>query len=356
MIKKVLLVLALACPGGIWADGCDALQGQTIRFIVPSQAGGGYDAYSRLLQPFLEGSLNARIVIENRPQAGGLVAAVMIRDADPDGRTLGIINAAGLLAARVSALDMATARAPDPSEDFTVLARVVANHMMLFTGRDSGISDLGELLRISAARPVVVGVRDAGSASYFVFPIAARYLGLNYSLVTGYVGSSSRVLASLRGEVDIILQTLDSVMPYVKSGELVPLVWVTDPAGASQRDELPFKVPVLGEWVDESRQGGGNDLMGADTLEPGAAAISAMLSAGRLVMAPRGLDPALQTCLQDRLVALLQSNELMRAANAAGLSMDPADASQALAELKMSRRYMEQYAPLMRAAIDETRQ
>jgi hypothetical protein len=237
-----------------------------------------------------------------------------------------------------------------------VLARVVANHMMLLTGRDSGISDIGELLQISAQRPVVVGARDVGSSSYFVFPLAARNLGLDYSLVTGYVGSSSRVLASLRGEVDIIVQTLDSVMPYVKSGELVPLLWLTNPSGSSQLDELPFKVPVLGEWRDDSRGVDGRNPLGAGGQEPDAAAISAMLSAGRVLMAPRGLAPGLETCLQSVLAEVLDSHELAQAAAAAGLTLDPAGAPEALEELEASRKYMEQFAPLMRAAIDETRQ
>ncbi|MCU0989769.1 MAG: tripartite tricarboxylate transporter substrate-binding protein, partial [Xanthomonadales bacterium] len=186
---------------------------------MPTRPGGGYDAYSRLLQPFLERALSARIVIENRPEAGGIVGALAIRDAAPDGRTLGIINASGLLAARAGD----AGRAPDPASDFTVLASIVSNHVVLFSGRDSGIADVASLLRVAQTRPIVAGVRDAGSSSFYALPIAAALLGFDYELVTGYVGSASRTLAVMRGEVDIVVATFDSVQGPVRDGELVPL-------------------------------------------------------------------------------------------------------------------------------------
>ena len=123
---------------GVAPPDCTPLAGKTIRWFVPSQAGGGYDAYSRLLQPFLERLLAAQVLVENRPDAGGIVAAMAIRDAPADGTTLGIINAAGLIAAHAIEAQIA----PDPARDFTLLGQVVRNHMMVFTGRDSGLKDL----------------------------------------------------------------------------------------------------------------------------------------------------------------------------------------------------------------------
>src|SRR5262249_28757712 len=48
--------------------------GKTVRMIVGSGAGGGYDAFSRLIAPYLAKTLGATVVVENQPGAGGLVA------------------------------------------------------------------------------------------------------------------------------------------------------------------------------------------------------------------------------------------------------------------------------------------
>ena len=237
--RALLLAFAVGLfgAGPLRAD-CPGLAGETLRWIVTTRPGGGYDAYSRLLQPFLERALSARIVIENRPEAGGIVGALAIRDAAPDGRTLGIINASGLLAARAG--DVGTA--PDPASDFTILASIVSNHVVLFSGRDSGIADVAGLLRVAQTRPIVAGVRDAGSSSFYALPIAAALLGFDYELVTGYVGSAARTLAVMRGEVDIVVATFDSVRGPVRDGELVPLLQLTgapaDAVGSASPDTL----------------------------------------------------------------------------------------------------------------------
>lgn len=351
----VLLVLALNVfiASDLDAAGCDALAGQSIRWVVPSKPGGGYDNYSRLIQPFLEKRLKAHIVVENRPQAGGVAGAVAIRDARADGTTLGLINAAGLMAAHLISADNASRAAPEPSNDFTVLGRMVTNRMLLFTGRDSGIKDIYDVLEISAEKPVVVGVRDLSSASFFVLPIAARYLGLNYKLVTGYSGSSARVLAALRGEVDLILQTLDSVMSYVAAGELVPLLWISTPPDIDPLRALALEVPAL-DALDMSTAQSVTDSSSAPTdvtLE--STSPSSILAAGRLIVAPVGLADAIESCLKLAVIEVLRSAELKRAAQLSGLSIEPADAKQAVQDLQAARRHMARLAPLVRNAIDE---
>jgi tripartite-type tricarboxylate transporter receptor subunit TctC len=139
---------------------CPGLAGATIRWIVPTRPGGGYHAYSRMLQPFLERELSARILIENRPEAGGIVGARAIRDARPDGRTLGLINASGLLAANAGD----AGAAPAPAGDFTVSA---LSAIVVPVQRRDRIADVAGLLRVARSRPHRRGARDAGSSSFY---------------------------------------------------------------------------------------------------------------------------------------------------------------------------------------------
>jgi len=340
-IDPVLSLAASDAPAG-----CAPLAGKTIRWIVPTQPGGGYDAYSRLLQPFLERLLDARLFIDNQPDAGGIVAAVAIRDATADGTTLGLINASGLLAAHAIEGQLA----PDPTTDFTLLGQVVSNHMVVFSGRDSGLKDIHDLLRVAQSRPIVVGVRDAGSSSFFAVPVVADLLGIDYALVSGYVGSSARTLALMRGEIDIMLASLDTVIGQVQSGELIPLLQLTasaqsgldipqlgGPEGfASQRAVATGRTPAQAEqWA--------NDL-------------ATIMSAGRLVVAPAQLPHQIATCLENSLRQILQSDELVAAAQRAQLGIDYQDSAAAYQGLLAGSRGVEQFHDLIQAAIEQARE
>lgn len=323
-----------------------------ITWVVPTRPGGGYDRYSRLVQPFLEKRLNARVIIENRTEAGGLVAAMAIRDASVDGRTIGIINASGLLAAGA----MPESSAPDPLEDFTILARVTGNQMVLFTGRDSGLADTADLMKLSARRPVVVGVRDSGSASFFALPVTASILGLNYEIVTGYLGSTSRVLAAIRGEVDIIIQNFDSVRSYVDTGELVPLVQLSSPGASASEQMSGSAIPCLGGPEGLAARVASVQGKSVDQAISRTEALIAIIAAGRLIVAPPGLPAGLSQCLQSHLMGVLGSREFLDTSMQANLTIDAASASIAQSTLQNARKSLTEFYPIVRSAIEQNRQ
>lgn len=342
--------LAALAVSAVWAGAalasCPGLEGQTIRWVVPSRAGGGYDAYSRLLQPFLEQRLEARLAIENRAEAGGVVGAMQIRDAKADGRTLGLVNASGLLAAHA----LEDARAPDPLVDFSLIGRVVSNHVVMFTGRDSGIGDVADLLDLSLRRPIVAGARDAGSASLFAIPVTAALLGMPYELVGGYSGSASRTLAAVRGEVDIVVSHYDSVRGQVRAGELVPLLQIS-----SAEQSLPG-VPLLGGPDGLAAQRATATGRSAEDAREAADELADIIGAGRIVVGPAGLPEQLAVCLERELGEVLASPGLQAAAVRAGLSLEPAGSAAARVGLESGARSAERFRGLVRAAVAQTRE
>jgi tripartite-type tricarboxylate transporter receptor subunit TctC len=76
--------------------------GKTVRMIVGSGVGGGYDVFSRLIAPHLARTLGTTVIVENVPGAGGLVALNRLYVAPPDGLTISLVQAT-----------MATPRATD---------------------------------------------------------------------------------------------------------------------------------------------------------------------------------------------------------------------------------------------------
>jgi tripartite-type tricarboxylate transporter receptor subunit TctC len=349
MLVPALLSLAAAAS----PDDCETLTGETLRWIVPNSPGGGYDTYSRLLQPLLAQELVATIVVENQSAAGGRVAAAAIRDAAPDGRTIGIINAAGLIAAR---LDGSTLNA---ATDFTVIARLLRNRVVLLTGRDSGIDGLDQLLRIAARRPIVIGVRDAGSTSIVAVPVIAELLDMDYVLVTGYVGNSARILALVRGEVDLVVQNLDSTRSFIEDGTVRPLLQVTGAQADGEpgaRDPILAGVPVLGGERGVAQQRARLAGRPVEQARKRAESLAALVDAGRLIVAPPALPDSLRRCLETAVGTVLRSPALRAAADRAKLRIEPAGAADARADIRAATDALAEFAPLVRATMQRARQ
>lgn len=347
------MLLALASQAGASPVDCAALSGETIRWLVPSRPGGGYDAYSRLMQPFIEERLGVRVFIENRSEAGGIVAAITLRDAPPDGKTLGLVNASGLLAAGTAP----NGNVPDPVTDFAILGRVVSNRMVVFTSRESAFQEIGELLAASRERPMLVGVRDVGSASFFAVPVVASLLNMDYALVSGYVGSATRVLALIRGEIDIVFHHFDSAQRYVQAGELLPLLQITEDSSQNSAaiDEELAGVPVLAGPDGLARQRSAASGRSPAEAERAAAALAAIVGAGRLVVGPAGLSGPLKSCLSSALGDVLTSEALLAAAAKASLGIAYLEAAEAHRRLLTARRELPQFERLVREAIEQAR-
>jgi tripartite-type tricarboxylate transporter receptor subunit TctC len=345
----MVAALAFLAPSSAESSACPELQGEMIRWVVTTRPGGGYDRYSRLIQPFLEKSLGTRIIIENHADAGGLVGALALSHAAPDGKTIGLVNASGLLTAST----LLESRAPDILEDYSILARVVGNRMVLLTGQDSGIRSMGDLEQISASRPLVAGVRDVGSASFFALPVTATLLDLNHTIVAGYIGSTSRVLAAIRGDVDIIIQNFDSVRRFVESGELRPLMQISLPD--SSESDQGIHIPHLGGRDGLAAQKAAARGVPSEEAIAQARSLAAVMSAGRVIVAPAGLPAATEMCLRTGLMGVLQAQAFQDAADKAGLSTDPVDAITVRSELLVAVESLKEFGQLVRSAIEQAR-
>src|ERR1700712_3228211 len=66
--------------------------GKTVRMIVGSGVGGGYDVFSRLIAPYLSKTLGTTVIVENVPGAGGLVAMNKLYIAPPDGLQISLVQ------------------------------------------------------------------------------------------------------------------------------------------------------------------------------------------------------------------------------------------------------------------------
>jgi tripartite-type tricarboxylate transporter receptor subunit TctC len=332
-------------------DDCkQRFENKRVRFIVPNSPGGGYDTYARMIAPYYAETTGATVVVENHEGAGGLIGGNAIKNAEPDGTTIGIINAPGLMMAYLSE----ETNAPNPAEDFTLLARVVKSEQAWFTGAQSKIMNMSDLFETASERPIVFGIRDVGSLSFLNTVIGSQLLGIPHRIVAGYPGSRESTMAVIRGEVDLVAHTFESILDRVESGDLRPLLQTSDRpiSDISKLDGVPVLGGGKGVAAERAEALGHDPARAAED----ASALAALIGAGRLLVAPKGLAPQLETCMTTAVSETLDGGELRAAAAKAKRTLDVADGQESLADLQQAIAGGRRFLPAVRDAVKKLRE
>jgi tripartite-type tricarboxylate transporter receptor subunit TctC len=351
--RTALLRLAGAAGGLLAATGAAAqervcLEGQTIRWLVGYSPGGGYDAYARLIEPFLEDALRARVVIRNLPGAAGAVALRTLVDARPDGRTIGIFDGPGALWSRA----LNERDAPDPARDLTLLGQVALLQHTLVTGPRSGVTTIGELVELGRRRRLVFGATATNSQNFVSCAVVGRLLGLEPAFVVGYPGSRELTLALVRGDFDAMSISIESMLDVLGPDRLTPLLLATSrPLPYPELDAVPRLRGEAGLLRQRP------ELFAADPAAAAALAeaIETYLEFGRILAAPARLPDPLRRCLEDGVQAALRDPGLDAAARRAGRTLDVANADQVRSAVGDARAAVARIRPIAAEAARRTR-
>ena len=234
-----LLGSLAGCRGGVSSEGkCAPIHGRRVRWLVGYGPGGGYDIYSRLLQPHLEKHLGVQIVVENMPGGGGILSAGTLSRSNPDGLTLGIINGPGLLVAAMTG----EANVPNPATDLALVGRIARNRTVICAPAGSKLETIEDVLRESKSRPLLFSTSEIGSTNFVGVVVTSSLLGLECDFVPGYSGSRESVIAMLRGESDLVSNTFESVLDHIEAGDIKPLLQISAEriAAHSSLDAVPL--------------------------------------------------------------------------------------------------------------------
>jgi tripartite-type tricarboxylate transporter receptor subunit TctC len=294
----VLTTLGVALAGGARAAD-EFYDGQTITYIVGTKPGGGYDTYARLIGRYLERHLpGARVLVENVPGAGHIVAANRLFASPPDGLTIGTFNT-GLIYAQI--LDLEGVRFD--LRDYDWIGKAASDPRVLVVGAESGIGSLADLA--APGEPKLFGTTGVGSASHNDMAVLATALGLNIKLVPGFSGQEIQ-LAILRGDIQGLLGSVSSVEEFVANGYgrmLVRLGGDDDPALAA--------VPEAGTLVADAEL---RALLGV---------VRANAGLGRLTAAPPDVPEDRLSILRTAYRATLEDPDLLAEAERLGRPIDP---------------------------------
>ena len=249
-------------------------EGETIKIIVPSGAGGGFDTYARMLQPYLEKYLpGSTVIVDNIPGAGGSIGRNMAFIADSDGCTICITDGKDMIFSTI-------AEAEGVKYDinkWTYLARITNESSILTVPSKSQFNSFKEI--INADRILTFSSAGVGAGEYFALGVIAYVFGFEILPITGYAGSKEASMAAVRGEVDLWQSSFGTTLPLIKSGNIKPMVIY-----GFERESVFPEIPTLTEIIYDNEFNLG---------EVDKQIIKAMINVNevkRVIIAPPGLD------------------------------------------------------------------
>jgi tripartite-type tricarboxylate transporter receptor subunit TctC len=209
-----------------------------LRVVVPLSAGSTLDARARVLADALGRQLGQRVIVENRPGAGGTIGARFVAQARPDGGTLLFNN-------NSHTISPALYDSPgyDPLADFVPVVRAYGTGMVLVVHPRLGVNSLGDLVALARdpARKPPYASSGNGSLPHFAMELFKRSAGISLVHVP-YRGDAQALTDLLGGQSPVMLSGYVAALPHVKAGRLRALA-VTS---ARRTDVFPG-VPTIAE-------------------------------------------------------------------------------------------------------------
>ncbi|VTU23059.1 Argininosuccinate lyase [Variovorax sp. PBS-H4] len=192
---------------------------RTIRIIQGFPAGGTGDAVVRLIAPHLEKSLNARIVVEYKPGAGGRIANAYAKAAKPDGNTL-VLCTSSLMAVYPFVFNNLPY---DPLRDFVPVTSIVDLEFgyVASTVAAPGVKTLADYVQWVTSDPDNgnYGSPASGSIPHFLGAVLARSAGIQLNHVS-FNGSAPHLQALNGGQVPFGVEILAGIVPHLASGRV----------------------------------------------------------------------------------------------------------------------------------------
>jgi tripartite-type tricarboxylate transporter receptor subunit TctC len=205
-----------------------------IRLIVPFAAGGAVDVLARLLGGKLADQLGQPVVVENRPGAGGTLAADQVAKSPPDGYTiLQNTNGAAIAPALYKSLPF------NAESDFAPVTQIVASNLIVVASPKSGITSMQQLIAQAKANPGKLNYGSSGIANplHLTMEMIKHATGVDI-LSVPFRGDAQINAALMAGDVEVAVVPLATAVPLIKDGRIRGLA-VTGAKRSSTVSDIP---------------------------------------------------------------------------------------------------------------------
>ncbi len=239
---KARLILTVLLGLGIGAQAhAQTYPSRPITLLVPAAAGGGNDTVSRVVAEKMSRILGQQIVIENRPGAGGSLAARHVARSEPDGYTIGIGNPATLAIAPAMLPNVGY----DPVKDFVPVGMIAASPHIILINNFIPAKTLAEFIALAKAEPgkYTFASGGAGSPAHLGPELLASIAGIKLTHVP-YKGTGPAIADLLGGHVSMTYSSLPPAIGLVRDGKVRPIA-----IASAKRSALLPDVPTASETL-----------------------------------------------------------------------------------------------------------
>ncbi|MDB2408147.1 tripartite tricarboxylate transporter substrate binding protein, partial [Jannaschia sp.] len=267
----LLLATAAQAEPGKWTD-------EPVRIVVTFPPGGTSDLIARILAQQFEAEFGQKAVVDNRPGAGGTVAADYVAGQAPDGTTLILGNNAPFTIAPTQFDDLPY----DPMGDFTHIAYLGASTPALFVQPDSGITTLDAYIETAKGDGITYGSSGVGSITHILGKAVDIELGIEQIHVP-YQGSAPAIQDFRAGVLEAYYDMVALNRDLIDEGESMPLA-LAAPERSSAFPDIPTFTELGHDIVIENWTG---------------------------LSGPAGMDPEMVQTIHDTVEAIMQMDSVI---------------------------------------------
>ena len=242
-----------------WAVPALAQSQPPIKILVGAPAGGTTDTMARTLAQVLGAQLSRSVVVENKPGAGGNLAADAVAKAVPDGNTLLMsFTSHAINASLYPSLPF------DPVKDFTPLTMVSTSPSILVAHPRLPVNNVKELMAMAKAKPgqLNFAIGALGSSLHMAGDAFKMQAGV-YIVNIPYRGTAPAVQDVLAGQIDLMFAAVGNVQSHIKAGKLKALGVTSAKRLATFPD-----VPAIGESLPGYESSAWFGLFGPGRMNP----------------------------------------------------------------------------------------
>ncbi len=213
MLRVGLAAAFLLCCASVFAQPYPA---KPIRLIVPFAPGGGNDLIARIIGQRLTAMWGQTVIVDNRPGAGGNVAAEITARAAPDGHTAFQFNIANTIAASLYK-DLRY----DPLKDFAPVTQIAATPFILLVHPGVPVKTVAELIAAGKQSPGQwsYGSSGNGGSTHLAMELFKAMTGTDFVHVP-YGGGGPALNDLVAGRIQLLTAAAGVALPQVSAGRL----------------------------------------------------------------------------------------------------------------------------------------
>jgi len=239
-VRRFLLLLVASVTLAIPQPGnAQGFPSKPLRIVCPFPPGGGVDITARAIAVELQKQLGQPVLVENKPGAGGNVAAAEVAKSAPDGATLLLtLNSLHSISPLVY-----SKLAFDPNRDFAWITTLVAFNNVLVVGPAVAAKSVQGLIAQAKAQPGSLTFASSGNGTnvHLVGELFKATAGIDIVHVP-YKGSAPAFIDLLGGNVTMMLETIPFAITQIRGGKLRALG-----VSGAKRSPLMPEVPTIAE-------------------------------------------------------------------------------------------------------------